>query len=193
MSVLHTTTPPPLFLRLAPTNNSSFSANPPPPLPTSAGTSLDGSSLLSHLPIRVVVTQHGSVSIATDGSTIAFVRRHHAAHCNSSSSSSDTSDSYQQPDKINYNSIACALRSIGVTHVIAACSVGSLKPILPVASLVVPSDYFAPWCCVSVHSDKRAHIVPQLDSHMRAVLLAAARECSPALAIDGGVYAPTNP
>ena len=120
------------------------------------------------------------------------MRRHHAAHSISSGGGSGDSDAYQHPDKINYNAIACALRSLGVTHVIAACSVGSLKPILPVGSLVVPSDYFAPWCCVSLHADKRAHIVPQLDPHMRAVLLAAARDCSPADVVDGGVYVQTQ-
>jgi 5'-methylthioadenosine phosphorylase len=156
----------------------------------SPGTSLDGSSILSHLSTRVVHTQHGSVSIATDGSTIAFVRRHHAAHFGESSGNAN--DCYQHPDKINYAAIACALASLGVTHVIAACSVGSLKPSLSVGSLLVPSDYFAPWTCVSVHSDKRAHIVPQLDPQLRAVLLDAARELKPLNAVDCGVYVQTQ-
>ncbi len=117
------------------------------------------------------------------------MRRHHAAH---SGGSGGAADIYQQPDKINYTAIACALQSLGVTHVIAACSVGSLKPILSVGSLLVPSDYFAPWCCVSVHADKRAHIVPQLDPRLRAVLLDAARECHPSVAVDGGVYVQTQ-
>jgi purine nucleoside phosphorylase len=158
------------------------------------GTSLEGSSLLSHLPVRVVATTSGSVSVATDGSTIAFVRRHHAAHSDGGSSAGSglAANEYQHPDKINYAAIASALHSLGVTHVIAACSVGSLKPILSVGSLLVPSDYFAPWCCVSVHADKRAHIVPQLDPYLRALLLDAARESKASVAVDGGVYVQTQ-
>jgi 5'-methylthioadenosine phosphorylase len=43
-----------------------------------------------------------------------------------------------------------------------------------------------------VHSDKRAHIVPQLDPQLRAVLLDAARELKPSNAVDGGVYVQTQ-
>jgi 5'-methylthioadenosine phosphorylase len=156
------------------------------------GTSLDGSSLFSHLPLRVISTKSGAVSVATDGSTIAFVRRHHSAPSDGGASSSGAGNPYQQPDKISYSAIASALRSLGVTHVIAACSVGALKPILSVGSLVVPSDYFAPWCCVSVHADKRAHIVPQLDPHLRSLLLDAARCDKSCSAVDGGVYVQTQ-
>ncbi len=43
-----------------------------------------------------------------------------------------------------------------------------------------------------MHSDKRAHIVPQLDPHLRALLLDAARESKNCVAIDGGIYVQTQ-
>lgn len=62
-----------------------------------------------------------------DGRRVAFLARHGAGH-------------RLPPHRINYRANLWALRAVGVRQVLAASAVGSLRPDLPVGSLVVPDQ-----------------------------------------------------
>lgn len=108
------------------------------------------------------------------------------------------SDHSIAPHRINYRANIAALKSLGVTHVLAANAVGGLAPAMGPHTLVVPSqviDYT--WGRESSFYDGVAgpldHIdfTDPYDAEARAALLQAADLCELACE-DGGVYGCTQ-
>lgn len=106
----------------------------------------------------------------------AIVQRHGAA-----------GDPYVLPHRIDHEANLRPLAEQGVDRVLAISSVGSLKPELPVGTLVCPDDFIALHLDHSVFADPRAHSAPGFDRALREEAIAAwaAGGQQP---VDGGVY-----
>jgi 5'-methylthioadenosine phosphorylase len=95
------------------------------------------------------------------------------------------------PHKVNHRANIQALSDLGVTKIIGASSVGSLKEEIRPSDLVIPSDYVSLWRIPTFHDDKVIHATPVLDQELREGLV----ECIRSLALtvhDGGVYVQTT-
>jgi 5'-methylthioadenosine phosphorylase len=105
----------------------------------------------------------------------AIVQRHRAG------------DAYVLPHRIDHEANLRPLAEQGVDRVLAISSVGSLKPELPVGTLVCPDDFIALHLDASIFVDARAHSAPGFDRELReeAVAAWAAGGQQP---VDGGVY-----
>lgn len=70
---------------------------------------------------------------------------------------------------------------------------GSLDPLIPVGSVVIPSDYWNLFDVASLYHDKRSHFMPEFDPHLRgAVITCLQRAANGARVVTGGVYAQTR-
>ncbi|MBS1880177.1 MAG: MTAP family purine nucleoside phosphorylase [Actinobacteria bacterium] len=96
-------------------------------------------------------------------------------------------DPYVLPHRIDHEANLRPLGEQGVDRVLAISSVGSLKPTLPVGTLVCPDDFIALHLDHSIYEDGRAHTAPGFDRELRAEAIAAwaAGGQQP---VDGGVY-----
>ena len=96
-------------------------------------------------------------------------------------------EGYVLPHRIDHEANLRPLAEQGVDRVLAISSVGSLKPQLPVGTLVCPDDFIALHLDHSVFADPRAHSAPGFDQELRAEAIAAwaAGGQEP---VDGGVY-----
>lgn len=131
------------------------------------GTSLLKSGLFSGLAPTPVDTPLGTATLhvgaGPGGRRLVFLQRHHA--------DADPA-TYQPPHMIDHRRSFAALRALGVTRVVAVCSVGGLTKDFPPGSVVLPDDYFYLFGpAVSFHDDARAHIVPAIDAGLRARLM----------------------
>jgi len=106
----------------------------------------------------------------------AIVQRHGAA-----------GDPYVLPHLIDHAANLRALADQGCDRVLGIGSVGSLKPDLPVGSLVCPDDFIALHLGVSLFADLRAHTAPGFHPRWRAEVLEAWKAGGQAPR-DGGVY-----
>jgi len=115
--------------------------------------------------IAVAAAEHGA----------AIVQRHAAA------------DAYVLPHQIDHEANLRPLAEQGVDRVLAISSVGSLKPELPVGTLVCPDDFIALHLDHSIYDDARAHSAPSFDQELREEVIGAwaAGGQQP---VDGGVY-----
>jgi 5'-methylthioadenosine phosphorylase len=115
--------------------------------------------------IAVAAAEHGA----------AIVQRHAAA------------DAYVLPHRIDHEANLRPLAEQGVDRVLAISSVGSLKPELPVGTLVCPDDFIALHLDHSIYDDARAHSAPSFDQELREEVIGAwaAGGQQP---VDGGVY-----
>jgi 5'-methylthioadenosine phosphorylase len=116
--------------------------------------------------IAAAAAQHGA----------AIVQRHGAK-----------GDPYVLPHRIDYEANLRPLAEQGVDRVLAISSVGSLKPELPVGTLVCPDDFIALHLHRSIYDDPRAHSAPSFDQELRAEAIAA-WAAGGQEAVDGGVY-----
>jgi 5'-methylthioadenosine phosphorylase len=115
--------------------------------------------------IAAAAAEHGAAVVQRHGSGAEFVLPHEIDH-------------------------AANLRPLveqGCDRVLAIASVGSLRPDLPVGSLLCPDDFIALHVSNSIFVDARAHSAPSFASHWRAELVAAWAEGREA-PVDGGVY-----
>lgn len=71
---------------------------------------------------------------------------------------------------MRHAAIAEALASLGIRVVVGVGSVGALTASCPPGRAVVPSDYFNLWGIESGLRDEGAHISPQYDASVRALL-----------------------
>jgi 5'-methylthioadenosine phosphorylase len=131
------------------------------------GTSLLKSTLFSSLARTTVHTPLGDATLYTgdlpSGRPIVFLQRHHA---------DADPDEYRPPHMINHRKSFAALQSLGVTRMVAICSVGGLTTDIPIGSVVLPDDYFYLFGPpVSFYDDARAHIVPSMDAKLRMQLI----------------------
>jgi 5'-methylthioadenosine phosphorylase len=115
--------------------------------------------------IAVAAAEHGA----------AVVQRHAAG------------DAYVLPHRIDHEANLRPLAEQGVDRVLAISSVGSLKPELPVGTLLCPDDFIALHLDHSIYDDARAHSAPSFDQELREEAIAAwaAGGQQP---VDGGVY-----
>ena len=131
------------------------------------GSGLRDRSILEDDEPRALETPYGSPSdaprIGRHGNrTVVFLPRHGKGH-------------RTPPHRINHRANLWALRELGVTHVLATSSTGSLrKPIAP-GTFVVPHDYVGFWNVPTFHDEEVAHVTPVLDDELRAVLVHAAK------------------
>jgi purine nucleoside phosphorylase len=96
-------------------------------------------------------------------------------------------DRHILPHSINQKAIMTALKSLGVTEIIAVNSTGSLKHHLPPGTLVVPDDFINLTGGPTIIDRQPVHITPRLSPHIRQKWIAAARHCGINV-VDGGVY-----
>jgi 5'-methylthioadenosine phosphorylase len=115
--------------------------------------------------IAVAAAEHGA----------AIVQRHAAG------------DAYVLPHRIDHEANLRPLAEQGVDRVLAISSVGSLKPELPVGTLVCPNDFIALHLDNSIYDDARAHSAPSFDQELREEAIAA-WAASGQQPVDGGVY-----
>jgi len=76
----------------------------------------------------------------------------------------------------------------GCDRLLAISSVGSLRPDLPVGSLLCPDDFIALHIGASSFDDHRGHRVPSFDAAWRTRVLSAWSESSTEPLIEAGVY-----
>lgn len=131
------------------------------------GTSLLKSALFSSLVPTPVETPLGVATVhvgaGPGGHRLVFLQRHHA--------DADPA-TYRPPHMIDHRRSFAALRALGVTRVVAVCSVGGLTEDFPPGSVVLPDDYFYLFGpAVSFHDDARAHIVPAIHAGLRGRLM----------------------
>ncbi|CAH0480775.1 unnamed protein product [Peronospora belbahrii] len=148
-------------------------------------------SVSSGLVKKVVETAFGSVVchigtwLSQEGMTpamqLVFVQRHHA----------DPDGEYRQPRQINFRAIALALKVLHCEAVVGIYSVGSMTTKIAVGNFVVPDDFFNPFDILHVSMDYEAHVVPEFNAKLRAVIVQALQNggFDP---YDGGVYVQTT-
>jgi len=151
------------------------------------GSSFLDSSLLSAFVSKIVSTPFGAVRLHANHedlnqANVVFVQRHEA---------SEEKEKYSPPHLINYKAICTALKQIGVSHVIAFGSTGSLKKTLQVGQLIMPDDWinFAP--ISTFDYAKGGHVGTGLDDALRRALLSTLRGAGFSV-LDNGVYAQTQ-
>jgi 5'-methylthioadenosine phosphorylase len=91
------------------------------------------------------------------------------------------------PHEIDHEANLRGILEQGCDRVLAISSVGSLRPELPVGTLVCPDDFIALHLEESIFDDARAHSAPHFDAHWRAEVIEA-WTAGGGEARDGGVY-----
>jgi 5'-methylthioadenosine phosphorylase len=126
----------------------------------------------------------GSSALGPGGEQIAAAAAEHGAAIVQRHAGGDA---YVLPHRIDHEANLQPLAEQGVDRVLAISSVGSLKPQLPVGTLVCPDDFIALHLDLSIYADARAHSAPGFNQELRgeAVDAWAASGQQP---VDGGVY-----
>ncbi|MFN8216377.1 MAG: MTAP family purine nucleoside phosphorylase [Solirubrobacterales bacterium] len=125
----------------------------------------------------------GSSALGPGGGQIAAAAAEHGAAIVQRHSG----DPYLLPHEIDHAANLRALAEQGCDRVLAISSVGSLKPELPVGTVVCPDDFIALGVGPTIYEDARAHTAPGFHPGWRAEVLTA-WEAGGVAAIDGGVY-----
>jgi len=141
-----------------------------------AGTSLMDSPLFSQWETRAVKTPHGDVTVTTDGAHL-FLQRHGSPPL--------------PPHRINHRANIWALKALKATGIAAINSVGSLKPAIKPAMLVLPDDFMSLWDVTTIYEDEMKFTVPAMDERLRRELKDLCGEMGIDV-IDGGVYVQTR-
>ncbi len=127
----------------------------------------------------------GSSALGPGGEQIAAAAAEHGAAIVQRHGAAD--GGYLLPHLIDHEANLRPLAEQGVDRVLAISSVGSLKPQLPVGTLVCPDDFIALHLDRSVFADARAHSAPSFDQALREEALAA-WAAGGQRPVDGGVY-----
>jgi 5'-methylthioadenosine phosphorylase len=127
----------------------------------------------------------GSSALGPGGEQIAAAAAEHGAAIVQRHGGGE--DAYVLPHQIDHEANLRPLAEQGVDRALAISSVGSLKPELPVGTLVCPDDFIALHLDHSIYADARAHSAPSFDQALRveAITAWAAGGQQP---VDGGVY-----
>jgi 5'-methylthioadenosine phosphorylase len=95
--------------------------------------------------------------------------------------------------RVDHHANLRALADAGCDRVLALCSVGSLRDDLPVGSVLIPDDVFAPNVQPTAHAGMEGHRVPRFDAVWRDRVVAAwAAVAKDAPPVTRGVYAQTT-
>ena len=132
---------------------------------------------------RFVVTPHGAPSDPPrigrrGGLAVVVLARHGRGH-------------RVPPHRLNHRANLWALKQLGVTHILATSSTGSLKAAIRPGTFVVPHDFVAFWNIPTFHDDTVHHATPSLDEGLRKALAKAAKAAG-ATARPRGVYVQTT-
>ena|ERR1700742_2472482 len=127
----------------------------------------------------------GSSALGPGGEQIAAAAAEHGAAIVQRHGAGD--EPYVLPHRIDHEANLRPLAEQGVDRVLAISSVGSLKPELPVGTLVCPDDFIALHLDDSIYDDARAHSAPSFDQELRAEAIEA-WAASGQQPVDGGVY-----
>ena len=122
----------------------------------------------------------------TDGPPAVVMRRH------ADPDRPDDPAGFIPAHRVDHHRTMTALRDAGVTHVVSVNSVGSLRTDLPVGTVVIPDDFYAPTIAPSFFDDARGHRVPGFDTPWRAQVIAAWQAHAAAPAVSTGTYAHTS-
>lgn len=135
--------------------------------------------------MKTVDTEYGSVEVSLldiDGKTVAFLPRHSAGHsC--------------PPHKINFKANIMALKTLGVSQIMATNAVGSLDLDIGPGSIVIPDDFLD----FTVHRDRTFYDnqVIHIDmsepycNRLRNALLSNS-DCVKGGLVDGGTHVCTE-
>jgi 5'-methylthioadenosine phosphorylase len=127
----------------------------------------------------------GSNALGPGGEEIAAAAAEHGAAIVQRHGAVDAT--YVLPHEIDFAANLRPLAEQGCDRVLAIGSVGSLRPELPVGSLLCPDDYIALGIGPSVFADARAHSAPGFDPRWRGEVIEAWQAGGQAPR-DGGVY-----
>lgn len=143
------------------------------------GSSFLKSDFFRQLPESVVDTPFGGVRIRRDPQQrLIFVQRH----------MSDPVKPYLPPHLINHRAIVHALQQEGCTKVVGFGSTGSLKPELPIGSLLIADDFFSPANILSFFDDYRGHCSPGMDESLRQEIIKALSPKFSSSLVTSGTY-----
>ncbi|MBF0125248.1 MAG: MTAP family purine nucleoside phosphorylase, partial [Magnetococcales bacterium] len=95
---------------------------------------------------------------------------------------------YTPPHRINHKAHLTALQQLGVTHILAIGSVGSLHRQLGAGRFVIPDDLLAPQVTDSFYDDARGHRLLTFDTTWRQQVIDAWHRCTLPEVIERGVY-----
>jgi purine nucleoside phosphorylase len=130
----------------------------------------------------------GSSVAAPGGDAIATVAGRHGAVLRRHGDAG----AYRLPHRLDHEAKLRWLAAQGCDRVLAICSVGSLKPEIPVGAFVCPDDFIALQVTVTTFDDPRGHATAGFDPEWRARILAAWEGGGAGALRDGGVYWQTN-
>lgn len=138
------------------------------------GTSLNKAEFLPASRRFIVSTTHGNVDLLEWRGHI-LLQRHGL-------------DGYCPPHRINHHAHLAALHDIGVGHIIALGSTGSLQLSYPPGTVAIPDDFYAPTIHPTFFPDERGHRLPRFDPGLRTALCKRLQRPSLPTPIDGGTY-----
>lgn len=95
------------------------------------------------------------------------------------------------PHKLNHRANLWAMKELGVTHILATSSTGSLKKTIHPGTFVVPDDFIGYWDIPTYFDDRVVHATPSVDKTVRTAFVGAAKEAN-ATVHDGGTYVQTT-
>jgi 5'-methylthioinosine phosphorylase len=127
----------------------------------------------------------GSNALGPGGEEIAAAAAEHGAAVVQRHGAGE--GAYVLPHAIDHAANLRPLLEQGCDRVLAIGSVGSLRPELPVGSLLCPDDFIALQVGVSIFADTRAHSAPGFDPRWRGEVIEAWTTGGQA-PHDGGVY-----
>jgi len=132
---------------------------------------------------KFLVTPHGAPSdpprMGKRGAlTVIFLPRHGKDH-------------RIPPHKLNHRANLWAMKELGVTHILATSSTGSLKKTIHPGTFVVPDDFIGYWDIPTYYDDRVVHATPSLDGVVRAALVTAAIDAK-AIVHERGTYVQTT-
>lgn len=126
---------------------------------------------------RVVTTGHGTADLDLGelaGVPVALVQRHGRRRD-------------RPPHRIDHAANLAALKSLGVTQVMALGSTGCLRAEIDLPALMVPHDYIN-FFETTIFDDRLVHVTPGFDDDLRSLLIEQARAVGTLPVHDRGVY-----
>jgi purine nucleoside phosphorylase len=140
-----------------------------------AGTSLLGSSVFDTWKDATLSTPYGEVYLRKTSGYL-FLQRHGIRKV--------------PPHNINHLANVWALKSSGVTKVVAINSVGSLQPGLKPGTFAIPDDFFSPCRVPTFFEEEMKFTVPRMDEPLAKELYQISRSLGMKVSL-GGIYIQT--
>lgn len=139
------------------------------------GTSLMESTVFNSWKKETVDTPYGTVEIKRK-EAVSFLQRHGVPPV--------------PPHKINHKANIQAMKNLGVTHIIAINSVGSLKISLKPGTFIIPDDFISPWQIITFFDNEMKFTVPQTDDQLNSTFFQFCKQFGLNVS-SGGTYIQT--